>query len=184
MKIVDMIKRTLNYRLHRQYVISLLDVVSRALVGASKVDERIQQEIAQFPVGFRFAMTVFGTDLGFCLQVTEQKCLSVVSPTAEQQPVDVKICFKHLRYAFLVLSFQESTAQAFAHDRMFVNGDLSSAIRLVRCLNQLEAVILPKFIARLAVKEYPNQLTLSQKLNLSQQIYRKVIQSYFQGKQH
>lgn len=181
MKVLHVIKRPLSYHLLRQYVTILFDVVSRALVAGSQVDGSLQHEIAQFPVSFRFAMTVFGTDLGFCVQVTEQKTFLIV-PLDTQQQVDVNICFKHLRYAFLVLSFQESTAQAFANDRMFVNGDLSSAVRLVRCLNQLESVILPRFVARLAVKEYPKELTLTRKLTLSQKIYRKVVQSYFQGK--
>jgi hypothetical protein len=42
---------------------------------------------------------------------------------------------------------------------MIADGDVSSAIRLVRCLNKMEALILPKLIASLAVKEYPAELT-------------------------
>lgn len=43
---------------------------------------------------------------------------------------------------------------------MIADGDVSSAIRLVRCLNKMEALILPKLIASLAVKRYPAELTL------------------------
>ena len=37
---------------------------------------------------------------------------------------------------FLVFSFQESTAQAFANDRMIADGDVSSAIRLSALFKQ------------------------------------------------
>ena len=64
----------------------------------------------------------------------------------------------------MVFSFQESTAQAFANDRMIADGDVSAAIRLVRCLNKMESLILPKLVASLAVKEYPTELTLKRKI--------------------
>ncbi len=90
----------------------------------------------------------------------------------------VKSAFKHLSHAFLVFSFQESTAQAFAHDRMIADGDISYAIRLVRCLNKMESLILPKMVAELAVKEYPTELGLKEKLTGAANIYLKVAQSY------
>jgi hypothetical protein len=65
----------------------------------------------------------------------------------EQEKPDLTITFKHLTHAFMVFSFQESTAQAFANDRMIADGDVSSAIRLVRCLNKMESLILPKVVA-------------------------------------
>lgn len=83
-----------------------------------------------------------------------------------------------MSHAFLVFSFQEGTARAFANDRMVADGDVSYAIRMVRCLNKMEALILPKVVAKLAVKEYPEQLSFTQKLNLASRIYLKVAQTY------
>ena len=62
---------------------------------------------------------------------------------------------------------------------MIADGDVSSAIRLVRCLNKMEALILPKLIASLAVKRYPAELTLKEKFTGAKNIYLKVAQSYF-----
>lgn len=45
---------------------------------------------------------------------------------------------------------------------MIADGDLSYAIRLVRCLNKMEALILPKLLAELAVKQYPSELNLKE----------------------
>lgn len=65
-----------------------------------------------------------------------------------------------------------------ANDRMIADGDISYAIRLVRCLNKMEALILPKMVAQLAVKEYPNNLGLKDKIMEASSIYLKVAQSY------
>lgn len=167
-------------KLQRHYVATLLDLVGRSLVVASQIDPKIQQEIQSLPVGFCFSMNVFSTELAFYAQVTSHHQLRrLTAEQAKQQGIHLDICFKHIQHAFLVLSFQESTAQAFARDRMIVNGDLSYAVRLVRCLNQLESVILPKIIASMAVKQYPSELKFKEKTRLAAQIYRKVAQSYF-----
>ncbi|WP_410487516.1 hypothetical protein [Acinetobacter sp. SAAs470] len=156
----------------------MMDVIGRGLVMASQVDEEVQQEIRQFPVNFILSMTVFPHGPNFILQVTETHQLKRLDSIRTK--ADLTITFKHLSHAFLVFSFQESTAQAFANDRMIADGDLSYAVRLVRCLNKMEALILPKMIAELAVKEYPQQLSLKEKLMSAGNIYLKIAQSYFQ----
>ena len=159
------------------YVKLMMDVVGRGLVMASEVDHEIQQEIAQFPVGFIFSMKVFPHGPAFVVRITAEKQLELL-PHYKGKP-DLTIMFKHLTHAFLVLSFQEGTAQAFANDRMIADGDISGAIRLVRCLNKMEALILPKMLASQAVKRYPTELTLKQKFSAAKDIYLKVAKSYF-----
>ena len=159
------------------YVKLMMDVIGRGLVMASQVDQEIQQEISKFPANFVLSMNVFPNGPAFIAKVTEDHQLILLS-SSDSKP-DLTITFKHLTHAYLVFSFQESTAQAFANDRMIANGDLSYAIRLVRCLNKMESLILPKLLAELAVKEYPTQLTLKDKLAGAANIYLKVAQSYF-----
>ncbi len=159
------------------YVKLMMDVIGRGLVMASQVDEEIKQEVAKFPSNFVLSMKVFPNGPAFVAKVTADHQLELLQNTA-QKP-DLTITFKHLNHAFLVFSFQESTAQAFAHDRMIADGDVSYAIRLVRCLNKMEALILPKLLAELAVKQYPTELSLKEKLSGAANIYLKVAQSYF-----
>ena len=161
------------------YVKLMMDVIGRGLVMASQVDQEIQHDISKFPVGFRLSMKVYPDGPAFIAQVNEQQQLQLLK-ASEDKP-DLTITFKHLHHAFLVFSFQESTAQAFANDRMVADGDVSHAIRLVRCLNKMESLILPKQIAELAVKQYPEQLSLKEKLNGAKNIYLKIAQSYLKG---
>ena len=165
--------------LEMTYVKLMMDVISRGLVMASQVDSEIQQEIAQFPAGFRLSMNVFPHGPQFVLEVDAEHRLQLVKQLTEKP--DLTITFKHLHHAFLVFSFQESTARSFANDRMIVDGDISYAIRLVRCLNKMEALILPKLIAELAVKQYPEQLSFKEKMTSAANIYLKLAQSYFKG---
>ena len=165
--------------LEQAYVKLMLDVIGRGLAMASQVDEEIKQDVSKFPVGFSISMAVFNNDAAFIAQVNEQHHL-VLLDHLDGKP-DLTITFKHIHHAFLVFSFQESTAQAFANDRMIADGDLGHAIRLVRCLNKMEALILPKMVAELAIKEYPQQLTIKEKLTGAANIYLKVAQSYIKG---
>ncbi|MCU4518871.1 hypothetical protein KTI62_01535 [Acinetobacter schindleri] len=162
--------------LQQAYVKLMMDVIGRGLVMASQVDEEIKKEVAQFPANFSLSMKVFPHGPAFIARVTEEKQLELVK-SMDTVP-DLTITFKHLHHAFLVFSFQESTSQAFAHDRMIADGDISYAIRLVRCLNKMEALILPKMVAQLAVKEYPSNLSLKEKLTEASSIYLKIAQSY------
>ena len=163
--------------LQLDYVKLMMDVIGRGLVMASQVDEEVKQEVAKFPVGFVLSMNVFPHGPAFIAKVTPDHQLELLH-SVENKP-DLTITFKHLSHAFLVFSFQESTAQAFAHDRMIADGDVGYAIRLVRCLNKMEALILPKLLAELAVKQYPHELGLKEKLTGAAHIYLKLAQSYF-----
>ena len=170
-------KKAVKPAIEQAYVKLMMDIIGRGLVMASKVDQEINQEIAKFPPNFILSMNVFPNGPAFIAQVTEDFQLKLLDQS-ERKP-DLTITFKHLHHAFLVFSFQEGTAQAFANDRMIADGDLSYAIRLVRCLNKMEALILPKMVAQLAVKEYPQQLSMKEKLFEASNIYLKVAQSYF-----
>ena len=161
------------------YVKLMMDVIGRGLVMASQVDSEIQHEIAQFPIGFCLSMNVFPKGPAFVVEVNPQRQLTLVKQL-NRKP-DLTVTFKHMHHAFLVFSFQESTARSFANDRMIADGDVSHAIRLVRCLNKMEALILPKLVAELAVKEYPQPLSFKEKINSAANIYLKIAQSYFKG---
>ena len=162
--------------LEQAYVTLMMDIIGRGLVMASKVDPEIKAEVSGFPIGFTICMRVFPKGPKFIAQVEHDHTLSLV-PNLQEKP-NLTITIKHMHFAFLMFTFQEGTARAFANDRMIADGDLPHAIRLVRCLNKMEALILPKLVANLAVKEYPKDLGLKQKITTATNIYLKVAQSY------
>lgn len=163
----------------RLYVELMFQIMGRALQAVSEVDSEVQNEAQGLPKGFLFEMMVMPDGAKLVVEHMGEGRLQYHGGSAPH-PVDVSIQFKHLTHAFLVLSFQEKTAVAFANDRMLVNGDVSYAVRMTRILNRLESFILPRMIAERAVKEYPENLHLPKKLISAAQIYLKVATHFVQ----
>ncbi|EMP56581.1 hypothetical protein MSNKSG1_04581 [Marinobacter santoriniensis NKSG1] len=161
----------------RLYVDIMFQVMGRALQAVSEVDETVQNDARALPEGLLFEMMVMPDGPRLIVEHTGNGHFHYHGESAPR-PIDLSIQFKHIAHAFLVLSFQEKTAEAFAHDRMLVDGDLSYAVRMTRVLNRLEAFILPKLIAERAVKEYPASLHLPEKLVSAARIYLKVATNF------
>lgn len=169
-------KQKILLELQRAYVATMMEVVGRGLVSASYVDEEIQREVSSFPEDFHFQMIVLPAGSSFTAKVLAGGRLELV-PNYQGKP-NLSIKFKHLSHAFLVLSFQEGTARAFANDRMVADGEVSHAIRLVRCLDKMEALILPKLVAKMAVKRYPEHLSLNEKVTKAARIYGLIAKNF------
>ncbi|MCK7548178.1 hypothetical protein ACFQGA_13135 [Marinobacter koreensis] len=165
------------FQTRRLYVDIMFQVMGRALQAVSEVDETVQNDARALPEGLLFEMMVMPDGPRLIVEHTGNGHFHYHGESAPR-PIDLSIQFKHIAHAFLVLSFQEKTAEAFAHDRMLVDGDLSYAVRMTRVLNRLEAFILPKLIAKRAVKEYPDSLHLPEKLISAARIYLKVATNF------
>ncbi len=146
----------------------MMAVIGRSLVAMSRVDPTVRAELAPIAPGFVFRMTVLPDGPSFAVERTAEGVFALVKDRTRR--AELTVIFKHLRHAFLVFSFQEGTARAFANDRMFVDGQVSVAVRIVRVLDRMEAVILPKFVARRALKRYP-RIALADKLALATKAY-------------
>lgn len=173
-----MSKESLGYNAQKAYVATMMQIVGRGLAATSRVDAAVQAELAAFPAGYQICMTVHPSGPSFFLRMQDGGVASLVSAPVGKP--DLTIRFKHLSHAFLVFSFQEGTAQDFANDRMIADGNLSHSIRLVRCLNKMETLILPKLVAERAVKRY-DTLPLTEKVAKAARIYALVAKSFVAG---
>ena len=165
------------FQARRLYVDIMFQVMGRALQAVSEVDETVQNEARALPQGLLFEMMVMPEGPRLIVEHIGDGHFHYHGQSAPR-PVDLSIQFKHIAHAFLVLSFQEKTSEAFANDRMLVDGDVSYAVRMTRVLNRLETFILPKLIAKRAVKEYPANLHLPEKLISAARIYLKVATNF------
>ena len=167
----------LTARLQIIYVGIMIWFIGRLLEAASKVDKVIQQEIVALPMAFAFSMGILPRGPVFTVQKQLDGTLYCARKNDTMAP-DLAISFKHVKHAFLILSFQESTARSFANDRMLLDGDLNLAMIVVRCLDRMECLVLPRFIAVRAVKRYPS-ISLGQKINLATRIYLQLLVGFF-----
>ncbi|MEQ1519424.1 MAG: hypothetical protein ABL931_23360 [Usitatibacteraceae bacterium] len=155
-------------RIKRAYVAAMLQVVGRGLAAGSRVDIVLSQELGALPAGFQVQLLVLPAGLSVLLQSNGDGTVNLAREVKAKP--DLSIRFKHVSHAFLVLTFQEGTARAFANSRLLADGDLAAATRLLRCLDRLETLILPAFIAKRAVKR-PTKIALPAKLALATCIY-------------
>ena len=166
------------YKAQLLYVRVMMWLVGRLLQAASVVDPVIRAEVAALPADFTFAMRVQSGAAGMSMRRDGQRLATRKSLPGES--LSLVFEFKHLTHAFLVLGFVEGTAKAFANDRMTLSGDAALAMKIVRCLNRMEAVVLPKFVAVRAVKRYP-RIGLGTKLGLALKIYGRFLIDLFGG---
>jgi hypothetical protein len=167
-----------SYRAQLVYVRIMLWLVGRLLQAASRVDPVIRGEVATLPANFAFAMRLHSRVAGLVMG-REGDRLRVL-PAQRERPLSMIFEFKHVTHAFLVLAFVEGTARSFANDRMTLGGDVALAMKIVRCLNRMEVLVLPKFVARRAVKEYP-EIGLGERLGLAGRIYGRMVIELFGG---
>lgn len=132
---------------------TMLPLLGGLIEAGSEVDPVVTREVESLPEGLVFGMSVFGSDLGMRMQKRGSR-LVLLDPAKAPRP-QLDIVFKHLGLAFLVVSFQESTALAFARGRMVVHGDTALAMRITRCMDRMEAVTLPGLVAERALKSVP-----------------------------
>lgn len=154
-------------------------LICRLLQAASAVDPAVRREVTGLPEPFRFVMRVRSGAIGFAL-VKHDGRLKAASMSDPEKP-DLVFEFKHLAHAFLVLSFLESTPQAFANDRILVDGEFANAMKVLRALNRMQAVVLPKFVAVRALKAYP-AIGLGEKIVLAVRVYLRMVIQLFGGK--
>jgi len=72
-----------------------------------------------------------------------------------KQPVHLQMMLKSMGCLFTLFTFRESTPVANARARLFVTGDVPQACAAVRILDIVQVYLLPKPIAKLAIKRYP-----------------------------
>ena len=159
------------------YVNIMIWLIGRLLEAASKVDKVIQYEISVLPDDFAFSMGILPNGPEFIVQKQADGTF-YCSRKNDAIPAELIISFKHVKHAFLILSFQESTACSFANDRMQLNGEIDLGMIIVRCLDRMESLVLPKFVAVRAVKRYPS-ISLLKKLTLAVKIYLQVLAGLF-----
>lgn len=138
----------------RAYLGMMLWFVGRAIQAAAKVDREVRNEFGKLPEDFTVCLGVLPNGPYMIVGKDKDGNIKYMGGTPEGKNIDLRISIKHLEAALLLFTFQEGTCLSIARDRLIVAGDLRAACAFVRILNIVEAYLLPKFLARLAVKRY------------------------------
>jgi hypothetical protein len=139
----------------RAYVALMLWFMGRAVQAASKVDRAVKDEVRELPRGLAMALGIRKRGPYMVLVKEGQSTLRYRGHRIEGLKLDLKLEFKFLESGFMTFSFQENTPTAAAHERLVLDGEVAHLCALVRILDRVQVYLLPKPLARLAVKRYP-----------------------------
>jgi hypothetical protein len=141
--------------LKKDYVAIMLWFVGRAIQAASAVDKDVKKEFQELPDRFTFSLGVMPDGPHMIVGKTRKGIVQYMGWDPEGKDIDLKMKIKNLEAAILLFTFQESTAVSSARNRLIVDGEVPHACAVVRILDMVEVYLLPKIIAKLAVKRYP-----------------------------
>jgi hypothetical protein len=164
-------------RLKRMYVGLLLFIFGRAFQAVAKVDPAAKEEFANMPPDFMLDLCVVPNGPHMIVGKDKNGKIRYYGWNPKGKMITLSMKIKSLEAAILMFTFQESSCVATARDRLIVEGDLPVASGVLRIMDLLEVLLLPKFIAKLGVKRYPNptRMTLGRKLRSRILTYLRVV---------
>ena len=130
-------------------------VLGRGLQSASKHDATLQKEIATWPENAVVLFKVLPDTPRMAFAKTANGRLVYKGTKVADDDATIVIAFKNIECAFLMMTAQVGTAQAYSEHRLMVRGDLVLALSIIRCLNVIERYLFPTFIARNIMRRMP-----------------------------
>ncbi len=137
------------------YVATMLWFVGRAIQAGAKVDHSIREEFERLPKGFTFSLGVLPSGPNMIVGKDESGNVRYRGGKLEGKKIDLLMKIKNIEAAVMMFSFQESTPESTCNDRLIVDGEVAPACAVVRVLDAVQVYLLPKLLARMAVKRYP-----------------------------
>ncbi len=139
----------------RIYLTFMLWFVGRAVQAAARVDKFVAKEFAAMPEGYTFSLGAFPNGPYMVMGKDANGRAKYLGGNIKKHEVHLEMGLKSMGNLFTMFSFKESTPIANARDRLFVSGDVPLACAVVRILDIVQVYLLPKPIAKLAIKRYP-----------------------------
>jgi hypothetical protein len=158
----------------RLYLAIMFWFVGRAIQAAARVDKTVREAFDTLPDGFTFALIVAPDGPAMVVGKDRSGKVRYLGTDTQRRLIDMRMTIKNIEAAMLLFTFQESTALAVARDRLVVDGDIPAACTVVRVLDTVEVFLLPKILASLAVKRYP-QWPISRKIAGRVLIYLRAV---------
>ena len=164
-------------RFKRFYLSLFFMIVRKGLQAAYRYDKETQKELDSLDKDFAVGMTVLNSGPSFILKKSTSKGRKNLSYEGNFNrnpgyPCNLILQIKSIESAFQIFTFQESIAVGEAYSRFIVNGSLEEACTFIRVLERLEILLLPKGIAKLAVKRYES---FKHKHSLRFKIYLRIL---------
>lgn len=137
------------------YLRVMLWFVGRAVQAAARVDSAVAKEFSAMPDGYTLSLGAFPNGPYMIVGKDDKGQVRYMGGKLDKQQVHLQLMLKSMGHLFTLFTFQESTPVSNARARLFVNGDVPQACAAVRILDIVQVYLLPRPVAKLAVKRYP-----------------------------
>ena len=145
----------------KMYLLIFMIITGRGIEAAAKVDKEVKEIFEKLPDGFTFYLGVSPAGPNMVVGKDKDGTVKYLGWKLYGKKINLAMKIRNIEAGMKVFTFKESTATAYHFDRFFVEGDLPQALSIVRILDIVEVYLLPKIIAKLAVKRYPKWSEMS-----------------------
>ncbi|MGL1892619.1 MAG: hypothetical protein OCD02_13400 [Spirochaetaceae bacterium] len=111
----------------------------------------VRTVISDFPENFTFSFGVWPSGPSVAFKRVSNRLKQIPRNSLD---LDMKVSLKSIEAAWYLLSFQEGTCQSEANGRLTVKGELPHSCTFIRLMDKVEILLLPRFIAKKAVKKW------------------------------
>lgn len=142
-------------RLKVGYIRTLMFFLGRAFQAAARVDKEVKKEIEGLPDGFSFGFMVLPNGPRITMVKDQRGRLKFRGKKIPLEELDVLFRFKNIECAMRVFGFEINPSVGYAQGCVGARGELSNVMILMRCMDVIQAYLLPKRVAVDAMKRYP-----------------------------
>lgn len=141
--------------LTRIYLGLMLWFMGRAVQAAARVDPEVAAEFDNMPDAYTFSLGAFPAGPYMIVGKDAIGRVRYKGGNPQKHTIHLEMGLKSTGNLLAMFTFRESTPVANARNRLFVCGDVPCACACVRVLDIVQVYLLPKPVAKLAIKRYP-----------------------------
>lgn len=131
----------------------VLFVLYRAIKVLAHEDSRIMSEFDSWRNGLTVVLETGNGGPSITLMKRGRKLVRC----HHVDDADIRITFRSLDAAFLVLTGQMGVARAYAEHRFMLSGDISQTMSIVRCIDIAESYLFPRLMTRRILRKVENK---------------------------
>jgi len=136
--------------------------LGRAIESASHFEKDVIKEIANWPEGFSFNMTVL--PYGPNLVMVKRKGVMKMLHVWKKDDANLIVEIKNLSTAFKMITTQLGAHNVFAQHKIGVIGNVADSMKLIRVIYIAEGYLFPEILNKNILKKSP-KMTLKKHLN-------------------
>lgn len=142
----------------------VLFVLYRVIKVLAREDSRIMNEFQSWPEGLSVVLETSYNGPSISLMKKDSKLVR----TGDIENADIRITFRSIDAAFLVLTGQIGVARAYAEHRFMLSGDICQTMSIVRCIDIAESYLFPRLMTRRILRK------VEKKEFSTLRVYRKI----------